>query len=74
MWPVIALKEGNADLQAINLDHLSSGQRILVKAARELYNQGDSFSIAKAADTLDEKYWGILLNAISIYGGTKTGE
>lgn len=72
IWPVININEGVADLQEIDLNRLSSGQRLLVKTAKELYNWGDSVSLTDAADTLDKTYWKIFLNAILIYRGSNT--
>jgi len=69
IWPYINISKGEAGLMDIDLGSLSSGQRILVQAAREFYNWSDSFKLSEAADTLDEEYWGTFLRAISSYRG-----
>jgi hypothetical protein len=69
IWPVIDFKEGFADLQKIDMDVLSSGERILIKLAKELYNRGDFVSVTDAIGVLDNDNWGIFQRAISVYRG-----
>lgn len=69
IWPVIDFNEGFADLQEIDMDVLSSGERILIKLAKEVYNRSDFVSVTDAIGVLDDDNWRIFQRAISIYRG-----
>lgn len=54
------------DFNSMLKEDFSSGQTLLIRLARELFNNGDNAPIIDLIGTLDELHWGLALEAIKL--------
>jgi hypothetical protein len=68
--PYIDFAAGSAYLDQLRQEaYLSGGEMLLLDLARNLFNRGAEVDIAGLADTLDDRLWPVVLEALAVYRG-----
>ena len=68
--PYIDVAAGSAYLDQLRQEaYLSGGEMLLLDLARNLFNRGAEVDIAGLADTLDDRLWPVVLEALAVYRG-----
>src|SRR5690606_1731808 len=68
--PYIDFAAGSAYLDQLRQEaYVSGGEMLLLDLARNLFNRGAEVDIAGLADTLDDRLWPVVLEALAVYRG-----